>query len=93
MPLGAKMPPEAWYEMYVKPRRPELATVGMRVPSQAISASSCERNWSAHGHIQTKIRNKLTPETAEKIVYVYSKQQNGGSCPRCRRAQNVCLGQ
>ena len=25
-----------------------------------------------HGHIQTKIRNKLSPETIEKLVYVYS---------------------
>ena len=40
----AKMPPEAWYEMYVKPWHPELAKVGMRVLSQVISASSCERN-------------------------------------------------
>ena len=25
---AAKMPPEAWYEMYVKPWHPELAKVG-----------------------------------------------------------------
>ena len=56
------MPPEAWYEMYVKPGHPELAMVGMCVLSQFIAASSCERKWSAHRHIQTKIRNKLSPE-------------------------------
>ena len=72
---AAKMTPEAWYEMYVKPWHPELAMVGMRVLSQVISASSCERNWSAHGHIQTKIRNKLSPETTEKLVYVYSNSK------------------
>ena len=72
---AAKMPPEAWYEMYVKPWHPELAMVGMRVLSQVISASSCERNWSAHGHIHTKIRNKLGPETTEKLVYVYSNSK------------------
>ena len=33
------------------------------------------RNCSAHGHIQTKIRNKLSPETTEKLVYVYSKSK------------------
>ena len=60
---AAKMPSEAWYEMYVKPWHPELAMVGMLVLSQDISASSCERNWSTHGHIQTKIRNMLSPET------------------------------
>ena len=36
---------------------------------------SCERNWSAHGHIQTKISNKLSPKTTEKFVYVYSNSK------------------
>jgi hypothetical protein len=53
---------------------PELAQVGMRVFSQVISASSCERNWSAHGHIHSKVCNKLLPETTEKLVYVYSNR-------------------
>jgi hypothetical protein len=46
---------------------------GMRVLSQVIYASSCERNWSAHGHIHSQIRNRLDPATTEKLVYVYSK--------------------
>ena len=29
----------------------------------------------SHGHIQTKIRNKLSPETTEKLVYVYSNSK------------------
>ena len=56
----------------LKPLHPELAMVGMRILSQVISASSCDRKWSAHGHIHTKICNKLGPETTEKLVYVYS---------------------
>ena len=72
---AAKLPPEAWYEMYVKPWHPELAMVGMRVLSQVISASPCERNWSAHGHMHTKFRNKLGPETTERFVYVYSNSE------------------
>ena len=60
---AAKMPPEAWYEVHVKPRRPELAKVGTRVLSQVISASSCERTSSAHGQIHLKIRNRLDPAT------------------------------
>ena len=61
--------------MYVRPWHPELAKVEMRVLSQVISASSCERNWSAHGHIHTKIRNRLDPATTEKLVYVYSNSK------------------
>ena len=59
-------------EMYMKPRHQELAMVGMRVLSKVISASSCERNWSANGHIHSKIRNKQEHETTEKLVCVYS---------------------
>ena len=61
--------------MYVKPWHPESAMVGMRVLFISDSASSCERNWSAHGHIHTKNRNKLGPETTEKLVYVYSNSK------------------
>ena len=62
----------------MKPWWPELALVGMRVLSQVISASSCERklqNWSAHVHIHSKIRNRLDPATTEKLVYVYSNSK------------------
>ena len=61
--------------MYVKPWHPELAMVGMRVLSPVISASSCERNRSAHRRIQWKILNKISPETTEKVVYVYSNSK------------------
>ncbi len=44
----------------------------MRVLAQVVSASSCERNWSAHGHIHSKVRNKLAPATTEKLVHVYA---------------------
>ena len=54
---------------------PSLALVGMRVLSQVISASSCERNWSAHGHIQSEVRNRLAPATTEKLVYIYSNRK------------------
>ena len=43
--------------------------------SQVISASSCKKNWSTHGHIQTKVSNKLSPETTEKLVHLYSNSK------------------
>jgi hypothetical protein len=72
---AADMPPEEWYECYVKPWHPVLAQVGMCVLSQVISASSCERNWSGHWHIHSKVCNKLLPKTTEKLVYVYSNRK------------------
>jgi hypothetical protein len=71
------MGPEEWYELYVRLFYPELALVAMRVLAQVISASSCERNWSAHGHIHSEVRNRLAPATTEKLVYiqVYSNRK------------------
>ena len=62
----------------MKPLHPELAMVGMRILSQVISVSSCERNWSAHGQKQTKIRN-ISPQTNEKLVHVYSNSKKAAS--------------
>ena len=69
------MTPEAWYEMYVKPWHPELPMVEMRLLSQDISVSSCERNRSAHRHTHSKLRNRLEPATTKKLVYVYSNSK------------------
>lgn len=69
------MPPESWYDQYVKPFHPELGTLGMKVLSQVISASSCERNWSQHGHIHTDLRNRLAPQKVEKAVYVFANSK------------------
>ena len=46
----------------------------MCVLSQVISASSCERNRSVHGHIRSNI-NPLEPATTEKLVYVCSNSK------------------
>jgi hypothetical protein len=57
--------------MYIKPNHPELAEVAMSVLSQVLSASSCERNWSSHGYIHSKVRNRLVSSSLGKLVYVY----------------------
>jgi len=57
---------------YIDPWWPELGKVGMRVLAQVVSASACERNWSAYGRVHTDARNRLNTKTAEKLVYVYS---------------------
>ena len=79
MPHKCVQTPEGWYKLYIRSHHPELALVGMRVLSQVVSASSCERNWSAHGHIHSEVRNRLAPATTEKLVtllvYIYSNQK------------------
>ena len=45
------------------------------IQSQVISASSCERNWSANENIHARICNRLDPATTEKLVYIYSNSK------------------
>ena len=53
---------------------------------------ACERNWSAHGHIHSRVRNKLAPETTETGLCL-CKQKVGNKNRRQGRAQDVCMGQ
>ena len=39
---------------------------------QVTSACACERSWSTYGYIHNKLRNRLDPQRAEKLVYVFS---------------------
>jgi hypothetical protein len=42
----------------------------MRLVSQCVLATGCERNWSTFAFIHTKARNRLTYEKLHKLVYV-----------------------
>jgi hAT family C-terminal dimerisation region len=50
----------------------ELSYVAQRVLAQVSSACACERNWSAYDFVHSERRNRLVPERAEKLVYVFS---------------------
>jgi hypothetical protein len=49
---------------------PLLQRLAVRVFSQPISASSCERNWSIFGWLLAQRRQKLKPETLTKMVKI-----------------------
>ena len=68
-----------------------LVTVGMQVLAQVTSACSCESNWSAHGHIQSEVRNRLAPATTEKQMYIYSNRKAGRGQGRAGRAGRGAL--
>jgi hypothetical protein len=38
-----------------------------------------QANWSAYGHVQTKIHNKLSSETTEKLVHDYSNSKTAAA--------------
>ena len=44
----------------------------MRTLAQPASSSSCERGWSTYDFIHSKRRNRLTPERARDLVYVFT---------------------
>ena len=39
------------------------------------SAGACEGNWSSYDFIHCKKRNKLTPERANDLVYIFNNLQ------------------
>jgi hypothetical protein len=49
---------------------PALQKLAIRLVSQCVSATGCERNWSTLAFIHTKVRNRLTYEKLHKLVYV-----------------------
>lgn len=49
---------------------PELQKYAIRIVSQCVSSSGCERNWSTFALVHTKVRNCLGYEKLRKLVYV-----------------------
>lgn len=50
---------------------PTLQKYALRIVSQCVSSSGCERNWSTFALVHTKIRNKLGYDKLHKLVYVH----------------------
>jgi hypothetical protein len=49
-----------------------IAPIARRILGQAVSSSSCERNWSSYSFVHNKSRNRLQPKWVEDLVYVYT---------------------
>jgi len=49
---------------------PLLATAAQKLLSAHVTTAAAERNWSAWGRTYTALRNSLSIQTAEKLVYV-----------------------
>ena len=52
------------------PQFPLLAVAANKLLSAHCTTAAAERNWSAWGRTYTNLRNRLSIETAEKLVYV-----------------------
>jgi len=51
---------------------PTLQKITLKLIGQPCSSSCCERNWSTYSFIHSLKRNKMTPKSAEDLVFVYS---------------------
>ena len=49
---------------------PLLANAAQKLLSAHVTTTAAERNWSAWGRTYTALRNSLSIETAEKLIYV-----------------------
>ena len=49
---------------------PLLQSLVLRVFSIAASSAASQRNFSAFGFVHSKLRNRLAPEKAKKLVYI-----------------------
>ncbi|KXZ41022.1 hypothetical protein GPECTOR_962g228 [Gonium pectorale] len=70
---ASKLPGSAWHQMYSMDTL--LQKIAVRVLAQPTSACACERNWSAYEFIHSTRRNKLDPERAKKLVYVFTNRR------------------
>ena len=52
-----------------------MKSLALKLLGQPTSSSSCERNWSTYGFIDSVTRNKLTPPRAEDLVFVHSNMR------------------
>ena len=54
---------------------PVLARIAQRVTALVSSAGACERNWSTYDFIHSKKRNRLHPDRANDLVYVFTNSR------------------
>lgn len=72
--LRDEMPAWQWWESWGG-EYPELQYVAMRVTACVSSAGACERIWSAYDFVHSKKRNRLDPDRAQDLVYVFTNKR------------------
>jgi hAT family C-terminal dimerisation region len=67
---GLNQKPINWWNL-LKSRYPLLSSVAIKVLSIPATSAASERNWSTYNFIHSKLRNRMTIDRAEKLVYIY----------------------
>lgn len=76
-----------WWRIYGGPVQ-SLQRLALLVVSQVTTASACERNRSAYDTVIDKKRNRTSPDTAKKLVYVF--QNLRAVYKGCRSPERLC---
>ncbi|PWA87399.1 hypothetical protein CTI12_AA035550 [Artemisia annua] len=63
--------PDLWWITYGS-STPMLQNIALKLLGQPCSSSCCERNWSTYSFINSLLRNKITPQRGEDLVFVHS---------------------
>ena len=67
----ASFDPDLWWITYGS-STPLLQNLALKLLGQPCSSSCCERNWSTYSFINSLLRNKITPQRGEDLVFVHS---------------------
>ncbi|XP_071579235.1 uncharacterized protein [Temnothorax nylanderi] len=67
---AAHVSPATWWGGFCSDQN--LYSIAMRLFNVPPSSAACERNWSTHGFVHSKIRNRLTNERVQKQVAIKS---------------------
>ncbi|CAG8809317.1 2969_t:CDS:2, partial [Gigaspora margarita] len=59
-----------WWNL-LRMQYPNLSQVARKILSILSTSAASERNWSAYGFINSKLRNRMLAQKAEKLVYIY----------------------
>ena len=70
----SQLPPSAWWDIYGSVGK-YISPIAKRILAQPLSSSSCERNWSSYSFVHDKKRNRLLPERANDLVFVYTNSK------------------
>eukprot|EP00250_Pteridium_aquilinum_P017298 c23556_g1_i1 orf=104-1159(-) len=77
-----------WWESFGY-SHPLLQRVALRILAQDCSSDACERCWSCFSLIHTKIRNKLSTQQLERLVYCRSNMRMLRAMEKMEQARQV----
>lgn len=55
---------------------PLLMPIALQVMHCSASSAASKRNFSTHGYIHSKLRNRLAPERVKKLAHIYFNARN-----------------